>query len=330
MFGILNKYLMKEFFVKLFIVYTIFLGFGILIEFITKVGKFEAFSFFLNFEKALSFIFFINTTWFLLSLQKSRELISILTSGISTFKIISLVSFCIFIFSIFYILIYDGILLKKLSNNHKGDLFLSEFELYHKESTCNFDLIFFDEIYYSKDKFYFNQADVVSFQDCKMKSHINFVTGELNENQNTITIQDAVNTFSLGYNFDILKASFENKMQTKSFKTIINKIELMLTFIKHNIQSGSLGIDIIDFFQVIISFFYMALLSFVFFIKIPPRSEILFKIFFSFLAMAVLYILNMILTNYIKQISIINPILILVFGFIVIAIEIIMLIAKKV
>ena len=330
MFTIINKYLLKNFFIKLIIVLTLFICFGILIEFVSKVNKFDFFKFLTSFEKVFGFIFFITTAWFAISLQKSREFTAILTSGISSLKIAFLISFGILIFSFFYIFIYDGIILKTLSKNNQNTVFLNRVEIYNNEGDCDFKIILFDNIYYQNDEFVFKEGDVIGFKDCKFNFHSNFREGEVVKTESGILISDSTQTLNLNYNFKIFKSYFEEQVQNKSFKTIIAKVFILKDFIKYKISGRSLTLEIMDFLQNIFSFLYMSLLAFAFFAKIPPRSEVILKIFYAGLMAAVIYITNMIALSYIKQITLLNPIFILLPSFIIISTEIMILIYKRV
>lgn len=330
MLKIINKYLIKLFFIKLLIVLSLFISFGILIEFISKIGNFNLFFFLLSFEKVFGFVFFITTSWLLISLQKTREFMALLTSSFSSFKANAVITCCIIFFCIVYIFIYDGILLKKLSTNNQNALSLSKIEIYNKEKLCDFEVILFDEIKYQNDEFDFEEADIINFQDCNLKSHTNLIQGSITKDDDKISIQTKQQNITLNYDFKIFKSYFEEQVKNKSFKSIIQKILLYKDFLKYNIQSRTLNIEIMDFVQNILSFFYMSLLSFIFFSKIPPRSEVLFKIFYSTLVASIIYILNMIVLSYIKQLSILNPIFIILPSFIIISIQIIILIYKKV
>ena len=311
---IINYYALKVFIIKFCTILFFATSLAAIIEVAATVGNFKPFDFFLNLGNIFSFTFFISSLWTIISLQRTREFIIFQVSTLSTIKIIKIFFSFIFCFSLFFLFVYNGVFLRHLSaKKDQTSIFLPQIEIYNKfEGECNYELLFLKNITFKSPEktFLFSSGDLIIFKDCKFLEH-KLLVADLIKSENNELFFSAQN-LKIKYNFETFAKYFEEQFDSKAFKTFYQKLKLIQEFKAQNISSHALQTSVVESLQTVLSFFYMTLVSFLFFAKIPPRGAIIARLLASICLVATIYIVNMILIAAIKQVNIFNPILILI------------------
>jgi lipopolysaccharide export LptBFGC system permease protein LptF len=212
--------------------------------------------------------------------------------------------------------------------------------VYNKlEGKCNYNLILLQDLFLNRKTqvLSFASANLFYFRDCAFTENIILQDGKINDNEGNIELEGEVIDYSnakifkekFPYEFKIFLKSFEEKVNLKSYKTFIEIIVLMKQFAKVKVNYRNLQFEMIDLIQKVISFFYMIVTTFVFFAKIPPRGQVIGKIFISICFISSLYIVNMILSAYLKKSIFLSPLLALILPSITLFIMSILLILKR-
>ena len=308
---ILTSYILKVFIVR-FVIVVFFASILVsLIDFAVS-GSINSFSFLLNLSRIFTFAFFVSSAWAIVSMQKTREFIMLQVCTISPFKIIGIFFLFNLLFSLFYIFVYDEILMQKFyPKTNTKNLYLSKFSVYVGGSKNDYEILSINKVNFNDEKkiFHFTSGDFFSFENGKFMAHKTLEKDTITADNDFIFIPK--NKIQLKYNFDTLSKYFKEMTQKESFQPFLSKVKLALEFEKSKLENRKIKLEIFEQIQIIISFFYMTFISFLFFSHIPPRSPILSRFFFAICFLATVYIINMILMGWVRQFSVLNPALIL-------------------
>jgi lipopolysaccharide export LptBFGC system permease protein LptF len=330
---LIDVYIFRTFFIK-FLVVLIFATFlGGLIEIASSFGKFNMLKFFLNVEEIFSFVFFISSAWVIIQFQKTREFIIMQSSTFSVIKIFSVFMVFAMIWSLFYLFVYNGLFLKNISEKSDDYQILNKLEIYNQlQKPCDYNVFIFKSIgmNHKLKSFRFATVDMLNFTDCKFTDYKTLENGKILNSDNQVNIITEKLNVQTHYNYNVFASYFQEKLDTKSFKTFFERLHLKKNFKKFNVDYRNIEIEIMKTLQKILSFFYTIAISFLFFAKIPPRGKIIIKFFISICFMACIYIINIIISSYVEKSILLNPIFIITPSIILFFTILFILIFKKV
>lgn len=318
---IFSRYILFTFIKKFFIILFFAITLNFLVDSINNKNGIDAFSFFDNIKEVFSFVFFVSSMWTIILIHKTRELVALETSSISAIKIMLVFLIFNIIFSIFYIFIYNEVILKRLSKVSNTSGYIKSLNLYDAEDSCTYNLLLFANINFLSDKFTFKDSEVLKFENCQFLSSVTIEDGVISKNLNDgikitgrAVLEDKIADFDRNYNysFDILKKYYNEKLDKQIYKSFIETILLTVQFKKFNIQTRDLEIKTFEVVNLVISFFYMTLVSFVFFFDIPPRGNVFKRIFIAVIFVSFVYVVRIILISYIKKSAVLSPFLIII------------------
>jgi lipopolysaccharide export LptBFGC system permease protein LptF len=302
------------FFIKKFILASVFGAFlALMIEFVYDPSSITLFNLLSSYNKSLPFLFFISSAWTLIAFNQSNELISFQSHKISLFKISLIFLTFVFLFSLFYVFVYNGLLLPLASKQNKvANATLGQFSIYNKTDECNYNIIIFNHLNRGEDgEFKFHRGEFASFKNCKFHEYRN-LRSDIIQNQAGLVFLKESNII-INYQFSLLQNTYAEQVNKKSFKTFYHKIKLIREFENFNITNVELKQEVFDFIAQIISFFYMVLLSFAFFSLLPPRGMLFVRFFFSICTLMTIYLINLIITSWLIQTKILNPVIFFAF-----------------
>lgn len=325
---ILNIYILKVFLIRFIcvlmsITLLLFLGEGI-----SWGVKLNLFRFANNISEILNFVFFITTVWTLVTFHKSRELIIFQTTSFSNLKILRIFINFAFIVSVFYLTIYQGMILKALSRHFSGEGSLSMFNVFNEEKECKYNLFLLSEVQNINNNIFFKKGELLEFNECKLINFFSVKEGKIGAslNGNGITVNGnfmlldriSMETKKYEYPLEVLIKYFNENIDSKSYKTFYESIKLVFQFKKFNIQTRTMEIFILETFHKITSFFYMILIAFVFFSHFPPRGKLIWRFSIASTVVACVHITISIIFSLIKQSDFLSPYLMILPSLIVI------------
>jgi lipopolysaccharide export LptBFGC system permease protein LptF len=264
-------------------------------------------------------------------MQKTREFIATQICTVSTFKIILIFFYFTLIFCIFYIFIYNKVILQKTyPSKNPNSLYLSQFAFNANAGGETYQILLLKSanLNLKTQTLSFKNGDLINFKEGKLELYKPLLEDKITSENNILKMEK--NQLEIEYNFNTLVKYFKEIADKNSFQSIIQKIQLVLEFKNVSLNNRKLEVDIFQEIQGLISFFNMILISFIFFSNMPPRSPVLMRFFSASLTVATIYIINIILIGIISKLPTLNSVLILTPSVIIFLIIFAIFITKKI
>ena len=329
-YKILTLYILRTFAIRFFIV--VFFA-SILVGLIdlASSNQFTLFNFFSNLGRVFNFAFFISSAWTIISMQKTREFVAVQVCTVSTLKIALIFFFFALLFSIFYIFVYNKVILQKTyPHQTPNTLYLNHFAFNTNIGNGNYTLLLLKAVNFNTQTqtLSFRNGDLVDFKEGKFTLYKPLVGDKIISEDNTLKM--AKNQVQIEYNFNTLSKYFKESADKNSFQSIIQKIQLALEFKNAGLYNRKLEVDIFEEMQSLISFFHMILISLLFFANMPPRNPVLMRFFSATMTVATIYIINIILIGVISKLATLNSVLILAPSIIIFLIMFVIFMTKNI
>lgn len=280
------------------------------------------FNVFNNFDATINFAFFISVIWTIIGTQKTQEFVMFQFVPLSIFKIIITICYFVLIFSVFYLFVYKGPILKKLSEKSLNNQHLERFDLYQNiNHPCEYNILLFKDITFAKNALKFKSLEMLKFKNCIFTKNIHVKDGSINNGiDNKVNIDGRfiednkmlVRHEILDYNFDILHQNLAQKLDRQTYKTFFENLLMLERFKKLHLNTREIEVGVIDNLRIVVSFFYMTIMPFIFFSTISNRNGLLLKILISIIFGGLAYITDTMLALYVKQSTLLSPVFIII------------------